>query len=167
MPVDTSLIAALLAPIPGDNPAGKDLRYDPRYDQVKEARREDLELPPGGLATDRKLADWAQTAKLARALLEKETKDLQLAAWLTEALLKRDGLSGFTTGLDALRGLLEQFWEGAYPEWDEDDPEMRAGPLDWVGTRLDVPVRQSAIAPGDVTLLDYAVSSKPRISSRN
>ena len=28
-------------------------------------RREDLELPAGGLATDRKVADWAQAAKLA------------------------------------------------------------------------------------------------------
>src|SRR5688500_14584618 len=158
MPVDTALLEALLAPVPGDNPAGRDLRYDPRYDQVKEARREDLELPPGGLATDRKLADWAQAAKLAGTLLEKESKDLQLAAWLAESLLRRDGLPGLGTGLEVMRGILDRYWESAYPEWDEEDPEMRAGPLDWVGSRLDVPVRQSAIAPGGVTLLDYAVS---------
>jgi len=48
MPVDTTLLEALLAPVPGDNPTGRDLRYDPRYDQVKEARREDLELPAAG-----------------------------------------------------------------------------------------------------------------------
>ena len=35
-------------------------------DQVKEARREDIALPAGGLATDRKVADWATAAKLAR-----------------------------------------------------------------------------------------------------
>jgi len=158
MPVDTALLEALLAPVPGDNPTGRDLRYDPRYDQVKEARREDLELPAGGLATDRKVADWPQVVKLSTQLIAAETKDLQLTAWLTEALLKRDGLTGLTTGLEALRGVLDRYWDGCYPAWDEDDPELRAGPLDWVGTKLEVPVRQTAVAPGGVSLLDFQTS---------
>ena len=158
MPADTALLEALLTPVPGDNPAGKDLRYDPRYDQVKEARREDLDLPPGGLATDRKVADWPQVVKLSGQLLSAETKDLQLAAWLTEALLKRDGLGGLTTGLESLRAILDKYWEGCYPAWDEEDPELRAGPLDWIGTKLEVPVRQTAVAPGGVSLLDYQTS---------
>ena len=158
MPVDTALLEALLLPVPGDNPAGRDLRYDPRYDQVKEARREDLELPPGGLATDRKVADWQHVVKLSAQLLSAETKDLQLAAWLSEALLKRDGLSGLITGLESLRSILERYWDHCYPAWDEDDPELRAGPLVWVGSKLEVPVRQTAIAPGGVSLLDYQAS---------
>ena len=158
MPVDTALLEALLAPVPGDKPAGRDLRYDPRYDQVKEARREDLELPPGGLATDRKVADWPQVVKLAGQLLTSETKDLQVAAWLAEALLKRDGLSGLTTGLEAVRGILDRYWEGCYPVWDEDDPELRAGPLEWIGSKVDIAVRQTPIAPGGVSLLDYQMS---------
>ncbi len=155
MPVDTALIEAVLVPVPGDNPAGADLRYDARYDQIKEARREDLDIPGGG---ERKLGDWPQVIALSRKLLETETKDLQLAGWLAEALLKRDGLSGFAAGLDAMRGLLDGFWETVYPAWDEDDPELRAGPLEWVGTRLDVAVRQLPIAPGGVTLLAYQAS---------
>ena len=115
MPVDTALLEALLAPVPGEAPTGRDLRYDPRYDQVKEARREDLDLPAGGLATDRKVADWQAVVKLSGQLLSAETKDLQLAAWLTEALLKRDGLAGLTTGLESLRGILERYWEHCYP----------------------------------------------------
>ena len=158
MPVDAALLEALLAPIPGDSSAGRDLRYDPRYDQVKEARREDLELPPGGLATDRKVADWPQVVKQATQLLSADTKDLQLAAWLTEALLKRDGVPGLTTGLESLRAILERYWDGCYPVWDEEDPELRAGPLDWVGSKLEIPVRQTAIAPGGVSLLDYHAS---------
>ena len=158
MPVDTALLEALLAPVAGDNPAGRDLRYDPRYDQVKEARREDLELPAGGLATERKVADWPQVVKLSTQLVCTETKDLQLTAWLTEALLKRDGLTGLTTGLEALRGILDRYWDGCYPAWDEGDPELRAGPLDWVGTKLQLPVRQTAVAPGGVSLLDFQTS---------
>ena len=158
MPVDTALLEALLAPVAGDNPAGRDLRYDPRYDQVKEARREDLDLPAGGLATERKVADWPQVVKLSGQLVSTETKDLQLAAWLTEALLKRDGLQGLTTGLEGLRGILDRYWDGCYPAWDEEDPELRAGPLDWVGTKLEVPVRQVGVAPGGVSLLDFQAS---------
>ena len=158
MPVDTSLIEALLVPVPGENPAGRELRYDPRYDQVKEARREDLVLPEGGLATERKIADYGTVLKVGRELLEKETKDLQLAAWMCEALLKRDGLGGLATGLLVLHGIADQFWDGCFPAWDDDDPELRAGPLEWVGTKFDIPVRQLAVAPGGVSLLDYQIS---------
>lgn len=158
MPVNAELLAALLAPIPGDNPAGKDLRYDPRYDKIKEARREDLDLPAGGLAVDRKVADWPAVITQARTLLEKETKDLQLSVWLTEALLKKDGFGGFATGLQATAGLLEQFWETLWPELDPDDLELRSGPLEWVGSKLDVTVRQTPIASQGVSLLDYQLS---------
>ena len=158
MPVDTALIEAVLVPVPGDEPAGKDLRYDPRYDQVKEARREDLVLPEGGLATDRKIADYTVVMKLGRALLEKETKDLQLAAWIAEALLKQQGLIGLATGLQVVRGILDTFWDGCFPAWDEEDPELRAGPLQWIGGKFDLPARMMIFAPPGTTFLDYQVS---------
>lgn len=158
MPVDNALIEALLTPISEEHPAGKNLRYDPRFDQVKEARREDLELPEGGLASDRKLADWNQTVKLARALLESETKDLQLAAWMTEGLTRQQGLVGLATGAEVIRGFLGQFWETCFPEYDEDDLELRAGPLEWLGTKFAIPVRQLPVAPGGASLLDQEIS---------
>jgi type VI secretion system protein ImpA len=157
MPVDTALIEAVLTPIPGEAPAGQDLRYDPRYEQVKEARREDLALPSGGLATERKLADYNVVMKLGRELLEKETKDLQISAWIAEALLKQKGMIGLATGLLILEGVLSKFWEGCFPAWDEEDPEMRAGPLEWVGNKFEVPVRQLFVAP-NISLLDYQAS---------
>ncbi|HTK53357.1 MAG TPA: type VI secretion system protein TssA, partial [Gemmatimonadaceae bacterium] len=110
------------------------------------------------LATERKVADWPQVVKLSTQLVSTETKDLQLTAWLAEALLKRDGLAGLITGLEGLRGILDRYWDGCFPAWDEDDPELRAGPLDWVGTKLEVPVRQTAVAPGGVSLLDFQAS---------
>lgn len=158
MPINAALVDALLAPVPGDNPAGQDLRYDPRYDKVKDARREDMELPAGGLATERKLADWPQVIALSTQLLEKETKDLQLAAWLAEALLRRDGLGGLATGLGVLKGILASFWETCYPELDEEDLELRTGPLEWVGARLDVPARMIAVATDGLQFVEYAVS---------
>jgi predicted component of type VI protein secretion system len=47
-------IGTILSPIPGENPAGEDLRYTPNYDELKEARRADDLLDRG---------DWAREIK--------------------------------------------------------------------------------------------------------
>ncbi len=135
----------LLNPIAGDNPAGADLRYDPLYDTIKEARREDDDAPQGEWQHARKVADWAQVVKLASEAVATKSKDLQLAAWLTEALLHREGLSGLRDGLDAIRGLLDGFWDHLYPEIDDGDLEFRAAPLEWVGLKLATPVKMIAL----------------------
>src|SRR5713226_2471659 len=74
----------LLSSIPGSNPAGENLRYAPLYDKIKEARREEDDAPQGDWRRERKLADWPLTIKLITEALSGKTKDLQLAAWLTE-----------------------------------------------------------------------------------
>ncbi|MBK6487318.1 MAG: type VI secretion system protein TssA [Gemmatimonadetes bacterium] len=158
MPVDTALIEALLTPVPGDNPAGTELRYDPRYEAVKEARREDPDLPRGEHDGPRKLADWPVVLRVGRELVEKESKDLQLTGWLTEGLLNQHGLPGLASGLTALHGILDKFWEGCFPEWDEEDPELRAGPLEWVGSTLDIPIKLLPVAPNGPSFLTYQVS---------
>ncbi len=161
MPVDTALIEALLAPVPGDSPAGKDLRYDPRYAAIKEARREDdPNEPRQDHAGPLKVADWPAVIKLSSELIGKESKDLQLAAWLTEALLHREGLTGLATGARTLHGILDKFWDGCFPEWDEEDPELRAGPLEWAGAKLEVPLRFLRIAPNGPSFLDFEESRK-------
>ena len=50
-------IDGLLTPIPGDNPAGEDLRYNSTYDEIKEARRADDQLERGVWQRDLKTAD--------------------------------------------------------------------------------------------------------------
>src|SRR5690348_6891095 len=95
----------LLQPIPGENPSGQDLRYEPIYGEIKEARREDDEGPQGQWAHERKLADWPKVIKLTTEALSKQSKDLQLAAWLTEALLRKEGVGGLCSGLALIKGL--------------------------------------------------------------
>ena len=135
----------LLNPIPGENPSGANLRYAPVYDKIKEARREDDDAPQGEWAHERKVADWKQVIKLAGEALATQSKDLQLAAWLTEAALRTEGFPGLLSGLKLLHGLVENFWETLYPELEDGDAEMRAAPLDWVGSRLDQAVHQVGI----------------------
>jgi type VI secretion system protein ImpA len=138
----------LLNPIAGASPAGADLRYDPIYDKIKEARREEDMIPSGGYDRPRKLADWPQVIKLASDAIATKSKDLQLTVWLTEALLRREGYAGLASGLTLARGLVTQFWDGLYPEMEDGDLELRAVPLDWLGSRLDfvlksVPINKS------------------------
>src|SRR5215831_15296596 len=136
-----SLRDDLLKPIAGPNPGGVDLRYDPIYDKIKEARREDDDAPQGGWTTARKVAEWPLVIKLATDALTTKSKDLQLGAWLTEAMLHREGFGGLRNGLDLLGGLVEEHWDHLFPEIDDGDAEMRAAPLDWVGIKLEIPVR--------------------------
>jgi type VI secretion system protein ImpA len=123
----------LLNPIPGDNPSGEYLYYTPVYDKIKEARREDDEGPVGEWQRERKLADWNTVMKLAGESLATKTKDLQLAAWLTEAHLRKEGFGEFRNALDMIKGLVENFWDTLYPELEDGDAEFRATPLQWLG----------------------------------
>src|SRR5208283_4227043 len=95
----------LLNPIPGENPSGEDLRYAPVYDQIKEARREEEESAQGDWVHDVKKADYPLVIKLTTDAIATKSKDLQLAAWLTEALVRTEGFAGLKQGLQLLQDL--------------------------------------------------------------
>lgn len=150
----------LLNPIPGDNPSGKTLRYDPVYDKIREARREEDVLPQGDWSREVKKADYQLVIKLATEALSTKSKDLQLAAWLTEAILFRDHVAGLREGLDLLRGMMENFWDTLYPEIDDGDLEFRAGPLAWVGSKLDGAVRKLPLTKSKLDCFKYQESRR-------
>ena len=127
----------LLNPIPGDNPAGKSYRYDPLYDEIKDARREERSDAQGDWQYAIKQADWVKTIKLTSSALASKSKDLQLAVWLAQALLHREGLTSFRDALVFIRQLLETFWDNLHPEPEDGDLEPRKAPLEWLGTESD------------------------------
>ncbi len=153
----------LLNPIAGENPSGIDLRYENKllvFDKIKEARRQDDNLDQGDWQTERKKADYPAIAKLAQETLAKSSKDLQLAAYLTEALLNTGSFTGLREGLDLTLALAESFWETIYPPLEDDDREMRAGPLAWLGTTLALPIRSAPICREGYSMLSYAESRR-------
>jgi len=138
----------LLNPIAGDNPSGQDVRYDTKllvYDKIKEARREDDNLAQGAWEHERKVADFASVRKLAQEALATRTKDLQLAAWLAEAALRTEGFPGLRQGLVLCHGLIDKFWDTLYPPLEDGDPELRAAPLDWLGSALEIPLKNTPL----------------------
>jgi type VI secretion system protein ImpA len=155
-------LEAILRPIPGDSPAGADLRYEPVYEEIREARRAEDALAAG--EGEPKRADWERVRALSVDALTAKSKDLQIAAWLTEALIHTEGLEGFAAGLTVLTGLLEGYWDTAYPALEDGDLEYRAGPIEFLNEKLwlavkHVPVTDPRVSSG-YSLLQYDESRR-------
>ena len=135
----------LLNPIPGENPSGENLRYQPVYDKIKEARREEEAVTEGAVQRPAKVPNWPQVLDLCQEQIATKSKDLQLAVWLTEALTKSSGFAGMLEGLTLCRGLLENFWETLYPEIEDGDLEMRAAPLRWIGDKAEFLLKSAPV----------------------
>jgi type VI secretion system protein ImpA len=150
----------LLIPISGSNPSGENLRYTPIYDKIKEARRKEDPVAQGDWQRPLKEADYRLVIKLSTDALRRNTKDLQVAAWLTEALVYEEGISGLTAGLDFLHGLLEHFWDTVYPELEDGDVQLRAAPLTWVGEyrELEMAVRNIPLTKDGFSWFKYKES---------
>ena len=126
----------LLQPISEESPSGEDVRYSGIYDEIREARRADDNLAQGEWQTELKLADYPKVLNLGLDTLLNKSKDLQVAAWVSEALVKQHGFAGLRDALKLLAGLQETFWDTGFPEIDEGDMENRANAIAWVDTHV-------------------------------
>lgn len=113
----------LLKEIPGADPAGVDLRTaaDSVYwvirgdaNSSRDIERKCLEQP-GNDEYSLEQCKWDQVAEKAAEALATQSKDLEVAAWFCEALLRRQGFAGLRDGLRLTRRLVEQYWDSLYP----------------------------------------------------
>src|SRR5258707_8114076 len=156
----------ILNPISEAAPSGPSLRYERIYDQLKSMRSEELlqeqeeQIAGTNRHGGRRTSGWEKFRELASTTIATKTKDLQIGVWLAEALLRSDGFPGLKDGLDLLKALQEQFWDTVYPEIEDDDLELRAAPLDWVGgAYLDRIVKAQLIVKSPpYSFLDYTES---------
>ena len=116
-------IEALLAPVPGDQPGGPDLRYARDADDlaldVELAKDEDVEKG----VREAEPTDWHAVARLCEALLGK-SKNLRYAAQWARAQAALAGAAGVRDGLVLCHRLAEGLWaSGLHPELDADDPD--------------------------------------------
>lgn len=136
-------IAAFLAPISEDAPCGRDLREGSsptsNFQMVKLARstarsaeRSNVYSEDGQAADDarRKIDEsWRKIIELAPKILLSESKDLEVACWYLEALVRRDGIAGLRGGFELIEGLIDNFWPDLFPMPDEYGLETRVGSL--------------------------------------
>ena len=143
-------LAELLRPISEQQPCGAPIRYEPEYDILREARREDdATLPAGVWQADIKRADWNKVQQLASTVLCTRSKDLIVASWLGEAWLHLEGLVGLARALALLVLLGERFSEQVHPVPEDGDTAYRAGPLQWLAQQYAETLRlQVPLLPG-------------------
>ncbi|HEX3727613.1 MAG TPA: type VI secretion system protein TssA [Pirellulales bacterium] len=140
----------ILSPISEENPCGADLRWEAIFQRIKDARpKQDRDA--FGL-DESNAPDWSPVVDMAFEALASQSKDLMLAAWLTEALVHEHGFAGCRDGLKLINGLLSNFWEPLYPRPDGADLEPRVAPLVFLtasdrGARLPIALRETPLTP--------------------
>lgn len=149
-------LEALIQPISEDQPSGENLRYAGLYDEISEARRADDPLALGDWTTNLKTADYRKVIELATSALISQTKDLQVASWLTESLIREHGFAGLRDSMKLLSLLQENFWDTIHPEIDEGDMEGRGNAIEWFDAQGAESIRSTAITGGrGLSFFDY------------
>ncbi|WP_291328916.1 type VI secretion system protein TssA [Desulfovibrio sp. UCD-KL4C] len=143
-------LSSLLAPLSEAFPCGEYLIYSETYDAIKDARREeDANLPRGVWARELKRADWPKVLRLCEEALVTSSKDLQIAAWLTEASLCIHGPRGLCEGLSLMQELTKTFWDTVHPLPDG-DMDKRTAPFFWMNAALAERIKFIAITEPDI-----------------
>jgi type VI secretion system protein ImpA len=118
---------SLLLPITPDQPCGDSLEdtellasFD-TYRLFGQARPLDAPAEPDEKRIPKPIAspEWVEIRDKARDALGK-SKDLRLLAHLGTALLRTDGVSGFSSTLNVASQWLQTYWTQTYPLVDED-----------------------------------------------
>lgn len=138
-------LEGLFQPISEESPSGENLRYSGIYDQIAEARRSDDGLDQGEWKTDQKAADFTKVIELGVDTLLTQSKDLQIAVWVAEALSRKHGFAGLRDSLLMLAGLQDKFWDTLHPEIDEGDMEGRANAISWLDVQFPLAIRATPI----------------------
>jgi type VI secretion system protein ImpA len=130
-------IESLLKPISDGAPSGPDLRVDAENDRFERIRANrsglDPALDPNGKGKE---PNWPAVAQIAEEVLRNHSKDLEVIAWLTEALLHLERFDGLQQGIALMRRTLETHWDTVHPGIDEGGITLaiRARPLSWLGS---------------------------------
>src|ERR1700712_3534696 len=120
-------LSAILEPVSAEAATGIDLRTDfsptSLYFRLRDARADARAAERAADANpdaDTTPADgWRLVYSLAIKALTEQTKDLEIAAWLTEALVRSDGPAGLALGARIIDDLADRYWDGLFPMPDE------------------------------------------------
>jgi len=157
--LNTKRLEMLLMPVPGAAPTGIDLRRDSSarslYFQLKDARTAaraseraaEAAGEVGGLA-----AEWRTVFDIAQTSIAQHSKDLEIAAWLIEALARLEGFAGLELGFRLIETMVERHWPDLH-SIDRDDIVSKVSPLaglNGVGGEgaLIQPIRMISLVPG-------------------
>lgn len=116
------------SPLDPDAPCGPNLEYDPRLIALEEAFSGKPEQQMGNSVIPATPPNWKHIERDAASLME-ETRDLRISVFWTVARLANAGLSGMLEGLEVIRRLCEEQWDGLWPVPDDGDVQERFSAL--------------------------------------
>jgi len=139
----------LLGSVLPEQPAGRDLRFEPIFNEILEARRED---------DGEKSPQWALVADRSLEALQL-SKDIRLCCFATEAAIFLDGFAGLRDCLRLTREVLVRFWDhGLLPLAEDGDLDYRSGALAWFNDRMPDAVQRIPITRRDDNAENYSFS---------
>lgn len=105
---DQSIVAAVAKAISEASPCGDNARYNSDFEQLEAelAKQESLAA---------ETVDWNRVIELSSKILQQQSKDILVAAYLCYGLLLKQGYSGLALGLNILSTLVDQYWECLFP----------------------------------------------------
>jgi len=110
----------LLTDISSDAPCGEDISFDADFLELERLIEGKAETQVGEHVQEAVEPDWKKVRQLSLELL-KRSLDLRLIIYLSAAMLRLEGISGFRSGLALLKGLVEQYWDHLFPQLDPED----------------------------------------------
>jgi type VI secretion system protein VasJ len=116
-------------PFKGKQPYGININDD---DLLFELQMETDKLTAASSAETK--IDWKAIKKLSITILTTKSKDLMVTSYLVLALFVVDGYAGVRDGLEVLRKLVKEDWEGVYPALKL--KRMRIAVFEWLVMRL-------------------------------
>jgi type VI secretion system protein ImpA len=144
-------VNSLLGEVTQDNPCGDDLEYDPVFTELERAVQGRSEQSLGDSVIQAEPPDWRNVRKLATDILGR-SKDLRAGVFLTRALVQADSYEGLSDGLALVRGLLEKYWEDAYPRLDPDDNNDPAIRVNTIASLCDRATILNSILDADIVV---------------
>ena len=128
----------VLTPIPGEKPAGENLREDRLWVDLRTARPKPVDASTNKeweLANPVK-TDWESYRNMVEDALCKRSKDIELGLFLVEANTRVHGFIGIRDGLWMLGGLITGFRTGLHPQADRRGLEIQYNKLHWLNDKF-------------------------------
>ena len=94
-------------------------------------------------------SDWLRMSSRPRA---------RICSWrpgYAIRLLKRDGIAGLRDGITLCQGLLDRFWDTLYPQVEEGELEDRLAPIEWISSKLLIPVKSVPLCRAGYNFFEY------------
>jgi len=128
--------------ISSEQPCGVSIRYEPDFQQL-ESEIAKLE------ALSNEKVDWNNVLTLSTQILKNQSKDVLVAVYLTQALLKLHGVKGLALGLNVINDMVVHHWQNLLPPVKR--IRARASALQWLSEQADFVLSAIAVNADNAT----------------